>query len=59
MLIQIDLHLHAAEDRGVFATDHPGAVNDHVARLMLQAENRIAVIDARVVEIDIGRMVGT
>jgi hypothetical protein len=29
-----------------------------MARLMLQAENRIAVIDARVVEIDIGRMVG-
>ena len=26
---------------------------------MLQAENRIAVIDARVVEIDIRRMVGT
>ncbi len=56
---QIHLDVQAAEDRRIFAADHPGAVNDDVARLMAQFENGVAVVDAWVIEIDAGRMVRT
>ena len=54
---QIHLHFHSAEDRRIFAADHPGPINDHMARFVVQAQDRVAVINARVMEVDVCRMV--
>src|SRR3546814_17243266 len=56
--LQFHQHTQAAEDRGVFATDHPGAVNNQLTRGMAQAQDGVAIVDTRVVEIDIGRTIG-
>ncbi len=54
---QLYQYTQAAEDRGVFATDHAGTVHDQLARSVAEAEDGVAVIDARVVEVDVGRAV--
>ncbi len=55
---QVDQHAQATEDRGVLATDHPGSVDDQPARGMAQREDGVAVVDPRVVEVDVRRAVG-
>src|SRR5690606_16443400 len=50
---QIDLDTQAAENRGVLATDGARAVDDDGAGSVVQAQDGIAVEDARVVEIDV------
>ena len=47
------------EDRCVLAADHTGAVDRHGERMLGVAQDRIAVADALVSEIDFGRMIGT
>ena len=54
---QIHFDFHSPEDRRIFAADHPGTVDDHMARFVMQAENRVAVINARMMEVDVCRMV--
>lgn len=54
---QLYQHAQAAEDRRIFATDHASAVHDQLARGVAEAEDGVAVVDARVVEVDIGRAV--
>ncbi|MNF52575.1 hypothetical protein D3C84_339250 [compost metagenome] len=55
---QVNQYAQATEDRGVLGADHPGAVDDDAARRMGQAEDGVAVVDARMVEVDIRRTVG-
>src|SRR5690606_1692078 len=50
---QVDLDSQSTEDRRILATDHPGAIDDQRARRVVELENGIAVIDARMVEVDI------
>lgn len=54
---QFHQHTQAAEDRGVLATDHAGAVDDQLARGVPQAQDGVAIVDTRVVEIDVGRAI--
>ncbi len=54
---QVNFDVHAAEDGSIFTADHPGTVNQYVARLMVQAQNGVAVVDARMGEIHICRTV--
>ncbi|MCY1346150.1 hypothetical protein D9M69_322290 [compost metagenome] len=56
---QIHQHAQAAEDGGVFGPDHTGSVDDDPARRVGQTEDGVTVVDARVVEVDISRTVGT
>ena len=55
---QIHFDLHPAEDRRIFAADHPGAINDHMARFVMQAKDRVAVINARMMKVDVCRVIG-
>ena len=55
---EVDFDLQPAKDRCVFATDHPRAVNGDVARRFFEIEDGIAVADARMGKIDIGRVIG-
>ena len=47
VLIRINFDVHSAENRRIFATNHPGAIDNHVAGFVVQAENRVAVVNAR------------
>ncbi|MNE29154.1 hypothetical protein D3C80_1226260 [compost metagenome] len=44
---QINFDFHPTENGGVFAANDPCAVDQHMARLMMQAQNGVAVINAR------------
>src|SRR5690606_28022721 len=55
---EVDLHAQTTEDGGVFPTDRSRAVDDQRPRRVIELENGVAVIDPRVVEIDIRRAVG-
>ena len=54
---QVNFDVHSAEDRRIFATNDPCAIDNDVAGFMVQAQNRVAVVDARVREVHVGRMV--
>ncbi|MCY1350667.1 hypothetical protein D9M69_369030 [compost metagenome] len=55
---QVHQHTQAAEDRGVLGADHPGTVDDDAARRVGQAEDGVAVVDTRMVKVDIRRTIG-
>lgn len=54
---QLHQHTQAAEDRGVFATDHASAVDDELTRGVTQAQDGVAIVDTCMVEIDVGRAI--
>src|SRR5690606_30944467 len=56
---EVDLHPQTTEDGGVFTTDHSRTVDDQRPRRVIELENGVAVVDARVIEIDIRRPVGS
>jgi hypothetical protein len=55
---QVRLHAQAAEDGGVLAADNAGRADGDGARGVGEPEDGIAVQDARMREIEIGRMIG-
>src|SRR5436190_19817337 len=56
---QVDFDPQVAKYRGVLATDHAGAVNRNRLRSERQIEDRLAVENARMTEVDVGRSIGT
>ncbi|MNM94455.1 hypothetical protein D3C81_1068590 [compost metagenome] len=56
---QVYQHAEAAEDRRIFAADHPGSVDDQPARSVAEGEDSVAVVDPRVVEVDVRGTIGT
>ena len=55
---QVHLDPQVAEHRGVFAADHAGAVDGDRLRRMVEVEDRVAVEDARMAEVDVRRAIG-
>ena len=56
---QIDLDVQAAENRRILAADDACAIDNDVAWLVVQVQNGVGVVNARVGKIDISRMVRT
>ena len=54
---QVDLDPQTAENRSIFAADDPGAIYDQGSWSMVELEDGIAIVDARMVEVHIGRTV--
>ena len=56
---QIDQYPKATENRRVLTTDHAGAVDDQTTRGVAKAEDGVAVVNPRMVEVDIQRTIRT
>ncbi len=54
---QLHQNTQATEDRRVLTADHAGTVDDQFARGVAQAKDGVAIVDTRVMEIDIRRAI--
>src|SRR5690606_5646956 len=56
---QVDQYTQTTENRRVFTADHAGSVDDQATGRVAQGQDGVAVIDARMREVDIGRAIRT
>ena len=55
---QIDPDAEPGEDTGILRTDDPGPINKDMPRRMVHGQNGIRVVDARMREVHVIRVVG-
>ncbi len=54
---QVHANAQAGEQAAVFAADHAGAVDDHIARRVLHFQDGVGVVDTRVIKVHVRRAV--
>ena len=55
---EVHLDAEVAEDRRVLAADHARAIDGHGVRCVIELEDRVAVADPRIREVQLGGPVG-